>query len=556
VRDLSKVSSWLDSIQKLLIGNVKSLTIPYHKGFVKLTRVGRGGTELSLSVVGTGEEPQSALFDFGRFCVALRKAAKEYLPVAGSCRMGLKKLRKNILESEAAAFKEQEEWIEDVLGHNHLFEVIGHLKYHLGSGAIPRSGLPEYFRQKHQDKVRRTSQAASENANIMEFVMDNLPPFWEETKKASVRLTNLAKQQRDNERQERVDRFEASQREKKLQKEQARKIGEELDKKTKRPVDKNAPVEEKEKKKKIKTVKTVDEDGFTSFKPVVEVEEKGVEKTEKPGKTEKKEKKEEKKIDPKIDQKEKKPKKVEASSVGFEDTNPYAPALKEGSYASVAEVQHKKNMSKSQNPQPQKAPSTPPTQPKPEVKKPVPEGTKKPAEVTKKPTEVAKKPTEVTKKPTEVTKKPAESPEPKKTSETNKKPAKPTEPPKKTVEKQIPAKKTEKQPSTSKQPEKQNPKTPKSAEKEKPKQNKQAPKTPEDSSEDEPDTTPENSHTEDPLVNVVNISSPDKKKMKQLARKNKGAKQLPFYDHEWFQPVVAVLGVVVLVALGYSLVLS
>jgi len=233
VRDLSRVSSWLDSIQKLILWNSKSLTIPYQNGHVKLTRVGRGGTELSLRVTVPGEEPQSALFDFGTFCVLLRKAAKEYLPVAGSCRMGLKKLRKNILESDAPVFTEQELWIEDVLGHNHLNEVIGHLKYHLGSGAIPRSGLPDYFRHKHQDKVRRTNQAASENANIMAFVLDNLPPHWDETKKAAVRLTNLAKQQRDNERQERTDRYEAAKRERQQQKDQQRKAADEADKKTK-----------------------------------------------------------------------------------------------------------------------------------------------------------------------------------------------------------------------------------------------------------------------------------------------------------------------------------
>jgi len=185
--------------------------------------------------------------------------------------MGLKKLRKNILESDAPVFKEQELWIEDVLGHNHLNEVIGHLKYHLGSGAIPRSGLPDYFRHKHQDKVRRTNQAASENANIMAFVLDNLPPNWDETKKAAVRLTNLAKQQRDNERQERTDRYEAARRERMQLKDQQRRAADESDKRTKRPGDKNT--EEKEKKKKTKTIKLVDDEGFESYKKVVEDEE-------------------------------------------------------------------------------------------------------------------------------------------------------------------------------------------------------------------------------------------------------------------------------------------
>jgi len=235
--------------------------------------------------------------------------------------------------------------------------------------------------------------------------------------------------------------------------------------------------------------------------------------------------------------------------VGFEDTNFFAPSLKEGSFASSTEVQYKKIMSKAKvlSQSTKKEPSTPPLQPK---EKPA-ESTKKPVDPVKKSTDPVKKPADPVKKPTDPVKKPVEPA--KKSVEPL--PKKPTEHVKKS-EKQTtePVKKSEKQ--TTKKSEKQNAKTPKPTEKEKPKQ-KKAPK-PEDSSDEQlPDIITEPLSAEDPLVNEINIPV-DKKKVQKVIRSKKNAttKQPQIWEHEWFQPVAAVIGVVVLVALGYSLVLS
>jgi len=56
---------------------------------------------------------------------------------------------------------------------------------------------------------------------------------------------------------------------------------------------------------------------------------------------------------------------------------------------------------------------------------------------------------------------------------------------------------------------------------------------------------------------IVNLPADPKKVKKILVRKSKNAAtKLQFWEQEWFQPVAAVVGVVVLVVLGYSLVLS
>jgi len=86
------------------------------------------------------------------------------------------------------------------------------------------------------------------------------------------------------------------------------------------------------------TVKTMDDDGFIVKRTFAEGEEEEVE--------DKKDKKDEKKKNNK-DNKDNKDEKKEKKAVidptsHFEDLNPYAAALREGSYASISEVQNKK----------------------------------------------------------------------------------------------------------------------------------------------------------------------------------------------------------------------
>jgi len=247
VKDLSKVCSWLDAIVHLLSKKpaepYRTPSIPYLNGTVTLTRVGRGGTMLSIKVVLPGEETQKVLIDFGSFCKEIRQVSKEYFPLVGSCRVVLQKLRRNITQPQAAAFKEKEEWLQRVLGHDRLNEALKTIKNNLGHGAIPRSNLPVYFQQKHDDKVKRKKQEDASNAHIMDFVLKNLPPLWEETKTASSQLSVLLKQQREHEQHERIERYEAARRER------FEKSKSNDDNETKKSEDGNEVVEKKEKKK-------------------------------------------------------------------------------------------------------------------------------------------------------------------------------------------------------------------------------------------------------------------------------------------------------------------
>jgi len=308
---------------------------------------------LSLKVE-TGKDTQTAVFDFAEFSVQLYEAATDYLRLVGSCMNSIKnKLRINVPEiNQADAFIKKEKRIETILGSDSLTNLIGTIKGHLHHGAIPRSNLPEYFHKKSQDERKRKDQEDTENDNIRDFVFENLPPSYEQAKTAAVRLSSHIKQQFQQEKNDREERWKAT-----------RMANEEAKKRTEEPerwAVEQAEKEAKKKKKKTKTVKKVDEDGFTLMETmVVENEnEKEDEEEEKDDKKEKEKEKKKEKEKEKKKEKEKEKKKEETEEKKlvpksrvdeesyFEDTNPFGPALKEGSYESITEIQHKKNMSK------------------------------------------------------------------------------------------------------------------------------------------------------------------------------------------------------------------
>jgi len=180
------------------------VSIPYDKGNVTLSRVGRGGTSLSIKVK-VGKEVTSGLFDLDEFCLEIYSIAFDYyLPLVGSCRVIL---GKTIPQKETEVFKEEESFILKVINHDHLSKVLSNIKNQLESGSIPRSRLPKIFSQQLKDKQKQKEQESMENDNIMEFVHDNLHPSWDDIKTAAVRLTKSYKERLEMEKEERKKIF-------------------------------------------------------------------------------------------------------------------------------------------------------------------------------------------------------------------------------------------------------------------------------------------------------------------------------------------------------------
>jgi hypothetical protein len=230
------------------------------------------------------------------------------------------------------------------------------LKHLLEVGAVPNSNLPQLFAKKRAEKMRSQSQAFIEYDNIWDFVSSNLPPDYEKAKEEAVRLNEQAEKDRESFRA-RAEEARAKAIEERKAKELSRQQSKNSDKGTDDADEKKTAAKDK----KVE-VKTVDKDGWVS-REVRTLKTDGTSETEaspaikqqnpanKGGKQQQQQQQQKQNQKGGNKQSPAQPSKTakkatEEASQEFLEGNPYAAALKEGSYQSVAEVQHKRNMEK------------------------------------------------------------------------------------------------------------------------------------------------------------------------------------------------------------------
>jgi hypothetical protein len=225
LQDLKLVISVTNAVKQLIFRTNKSVKIPYRNGNITLALYGRGGTHVSFNVK-AGKENVRAIFPLDVFANQIRKAAKKFIPLAGSCRIQLQKQRNNISPDNTNSFQEKEQWILKTLEHEALASAVKDLRSHLAHGVVPGSQLPEHFQKKTLQKNKKQSQMENENSNIMDLILENLPPHFDDAKKAAKRLEEAAISQRDDEEKDRQARFEAKKLEREREKEEKKKLAE------------------------------------------------------------------------------------------------------------------------------------------------------------------------------------------------------------------------------------------------------------------------------------------------------------------------------------------
>jgi len=225
LQDLKLVISVTNAVKQLIFRNSKSVKIPYRNGNITIALYGRGGTLVSFNVK-AGKDNVRAIFPLDIFANQIRKAAKKFIPLAGSCRMQLQKQRNNIMPDNTNSFQEKEQWILKVLEHEALDQAVREIRNHLSHGGVPGSQLPEHFQKKSLQKDKKQSQLENENNNIMDLIVENLPPHFDDAKKAAVRLQTAAETQKDNEEKDRQARFDAKRQEREREKEEKKKLAE------------------------------------------------------------------------------------------------------------------------------------------------------------------------------------------------------------------------------------------------------------------------------------------------------------------------------------------
>jgi len=265
-----------NAVQQLIFRTKTVVQIPYRTGNLPLALHGRGGTSVSFRYKGGkgSKENVRAIFPLDVFANQIRKAAKKFIPLAGSCRMMLSKQRNNIPKENTNSFQEKEQWILKVLEHEALDNAVKDLRSKLAHGAVPGSQLPELFQKSSLHKNKKLSQQENENSNIMDLIKENLPPHFEDAIRAAKRLEEAALSQRDNEDRERLARIEAKKAEKiekKKLEEVAEKQGNNIEK------DKEEIQVKVAKKPKTKVVTKKDNEGYV-VKVVVDKAGKEVEK--------------------------------------------------------------------------------------------------------------------------------------------------------------------------------------------------------------------------------------------------------------------------------------
>jgi len=256
-----------NAVKQLIFRTTKSVKIPYRNGNITLALYGRGGTHVSF-IVKAGKENVRAIFPLDQFANQIRKAAKKFIPLAGSCRIQLQKQRNNISPDNTLIFQEKEQWILKTLEHEALASAVKDLRNHLAHGVVPGSQLPEHFQKKTLQKNKKQSQLENENNNIMDLIIENLPPHFDDAKRAAKRLEEAAISQRKDEEEGRAAIREA----KRLEKEEKKKLAEaEKQGKPIEQVKEEIQQQITTKKPKTKVGRKIDKDGFL-VPTVVDVE--------------------------------------------------------------------------------------------------------------------------------------------------------------------------------------------------------------------------------------------------------------------------------------------
>jgi len=169
-------------------------------------------------------------------------------------------LKKPQQVTQPQAFPQIESFIERVLEHDKLHQVLKNIKNSLTYGAIPHSTLPAYFKRKLQEKAQKHKQASSENGSIVNYLLSNLPPSLEDTKSARDSLERKIKQQIHDEFFERK-----TAREDRWKKEREDKVARaELDDDTAKTGGR-VRKSKKDKKENFKLVKQMGDDGFETL---------------------------------------------------------------------------------------------------------------------------------------------------------------------------------------------------------------------------------------------------------------------------------------------------
>jgi len=320
-------------------------------------------------------EGKSHYFELKDFSIEMRASTKDFLNLIGRSHVALKRHSKDIMfqkEEQVKRLLEQEEKLKDILKFQEFDTAVKRIQFLLKNGAIPRSELPEFFAAKKTSKLKYREQLMMEYENVMEFVMLNLPPDFEEAK------ANAKKQNQDV-----IDRRLEGQRE--AQKRKEENIKERAEKKNfewaAREAKQQQDQEKEDSKKKLKKIiiKKTDKEGWVTEKTTLVDSITGEpDKPSKPEKGKKGEKGEKKSQNKPLKVKVQPPQEVSRATL---QANPFAPSLEEDAYESRAETQHKKIMQKSKGkdsnkekietetqPPPQQQPQSQPQQQKSDTK--------------------------------------------------------------------------------------------------------------------------------------------------------------------------------------------
>lgn len=130
------------------------MQIPYRNSNIVLALYGRGGHCVSLRVT-VGKEHIFSIFPLDEFANQIRKAARKFIPLAGSCRMQIYKIQKSVPPEEHKAFLEKSAWLEKLLAHEKLHQAVQQIRSKLANGVVPGSELPNHFQKKKRSLINR-----------------------------------------------------------------------------------------------------------------------------------------------------------------------------------------------------------------------------------------------------------------------------------------------------------------------------------------------------------------------------------------------------------------
>jgi len=147
----------------------------------------------------------SNYFELKDFSVEIDSKTKDLLILIGRSHVVLKRYSKDISfpnPEQAQKLLEQEEKLKDILRFQACTDAVKRIRFLLKHGAIPRSDLPEFFAEKRSSKEKYRHQHSIEVENVLEFVLSNLPPDFEEAKENAKRQNQeVIERRREGERE-------------------------------------------------------------------------------------------------------------------------------------------------------------------------------------------------------------------------------------------------------------------------------------------------------------------------------------------------------------------